>query len=62
MTTANAARAKRDRAELKPAYLAELIGMPVAEVPHELLAMKREQMELSRLARTMKRVIREQAA
>lgn len=51
--------ARRRVAELTQDYLAGLIGLPVKEVPHDLLEMKRDQLLVRRMARQLKEAINE---
>ncbi len=43
--------------EMKPHYIAALIGLPVVDLPPELIEVKREQLLMHRLITDLKKVI-----
>ena len=48
----------KQTAELSPSYVANLLRIPVAEIPPELLDLKREQLQLYRLTNKLRKEIR----
>lgn len=48
-------------AELKPAYLAKKLRIPVAQLTPELLELKRQQLELHRLQRQLQKLLKEKS-
>lgn len=57
-TAANRRKAKvawhaRQREALSPSYVAKVMGIPPDAIPQDLLALKREQLRLQRLAKEM---------
>ena len=56
------ARSKAIASEMRPSYIAQRIGLPVAQLSPELLALKREQLATHRLSKQITQAIKAQGA
>ena len=57
-----AAIAARSIAEMRPSYIGVLLGIHVSALTPELIALKREQLEIRRLARQLKQATKDEHA
>ena len=59
--TKNRERLRQDREQLGPIYVAKVLGMRPAEIPKPLMALKKEQLTIRRLARQLREGVKDES-